>query len=85
MSIAENLLYPPKTVYITPLTEKKDFNILILWMLNNNEWCEWSHFISEPVKISQSTLSQKLTLLKNRGLIVKETKEIDGIASTFIF
>ena len=47
-------------------------------MLNYNEELEWSHFTNEPIKISQSTLSQKLKRLMDKGLIVKIKKEIDG-------
>ncbi|MCK4286809.1 MAG: transcriptional regulator, partial [Candidatus Lokiarchaeota archaeon] len=78
MGITENLLYPPEKVYKSPLTQKKDFNSIILWMLNYNEELEWSHFTNEPIKISQSTLSQKLRRLMDKGLILKIKKEIDG-------
>ncbi|MHA1987408.1 MAG: hypothetical protein ACW98D_12280 [Promethearchaeota archaeon] len=47
-------------------------------MLNYNKELEWSHFTNEPISIPQSTLSQKLNRLMNKGYIIKVKKEIEG-------
>ena len=56
----------------------KNFEHIILWMLNNNERCQWSDFVSDPVGISGSTLSGYLKNLKNLGYLEKTYHRIDG-------
>jgi DNA-binding HxlR family transcriptional regulator len=65
--------YPSEGI-ITPLRIKNDFEHIILWMLYNNDYCTWSDFKSDPIKISQATLSKYLTLLLNNGFVEKEKK-----------
>ena len=64
----------PPTGIITPMKINKDFEHIILWMLYNNDHCSWSDFKSDPVNISQATLSKYLTILISNGFIEKETK-----------
>ncbi len=65
--------FPPEGI-ITPMKINKDFEHIILWMLYNNDHCSWSDFKSDPVNISQATLSKYLTILINNGFIEKEKK-----------
>ena len=65
--------FPPEGI-ITPMKINKDFEHIILWMLYNNDYCSWSDFKSDPVNISQATLSKYLTILINNGFIEKEKK-----------
>ena len=51
------LNYPPQEIIEPSNNEKKNFEHLILWVLANNENCEWSDFRNHPVNINQSTLS----------------------------
>jgi tetratricopeptide (TPR) repeat protein len=63
------LNYPPEEIINPPPLEKKNFEHIILWMLHNNDECEWSHFTDEPLNISISTLSNYLSLLKEQGYV----------------
>ena len=65
--------FPPVGI-ITPMKINKDFEHIILWMLYNNDHCSWSDFKSDPVNISQATLSKYLIILINNGFIEKEKK-----------
>ncbi len=58
--------YPPEEIHNPPVLEKKNFEHIILWMLNNNEECEWSNFTEEPLGLRLSTLSKYLSLLKGK-------------------
>ncbi|MFW9877740.1 MAG: tetratricopeptide repeat protein [Candidatus Thorarchaeota archaeon] len=62
--------YPPEEIYAPPPLEKKNFEHIILWMLANNEECEWADFIQKPLEIRLSTLSKYLSLLKSRNCVV---------------
>ena len=55
---------PPKEII-----DKKNFEHIILWMLTNNEECEWSNFRQEPTKLQLSTLSKYLSMLKGKGYV----------------
>ena len=59
--------FPPEEV-IRPIFGRTDFELIILWMLNNNEVCTWSN-LKELVK--PSTLSIYLKNLQKSELIVK--------------
>ena len=61
-----NINYPPEEIYNPIGLEKKNFEHIILWMLYNNEECEWSSFTQEPLALRLSTLSKYLSLLKGR-------------------
>jgi len=65
--------FPPEGI-ITPMKINKDFEHIILWMLYNNDICSWSDFKSDPVNISQATLSKYLSILISNGFIEKEQK-----------
>ena len=52
-----------------PIFGKKDFELIILWMVNNNEQCTWAN-LKELVK--PSTLSIYLKNLQKKNLIVKK-------------
>ena len=65
--------FPPEGI-ITPMKINKDFEHIILWMLYNNDHCSWSDFKSDPVNISQATLSKYLSILISNGFIEKEMK-----------
>ena len=60
--------YPPKEV-IQPIFGKINFELVILWMLNNNEVCTWSNL---KEKIKPSTLSIYLKRLLLKKLIEKK-------------
>ncbi|MFW9999620.1 MAG: tetratricopeptide repeat protein [Candidatus Hodarchaeota archaeon] len=70
MSRSEGILYPPGEI-LNPVMGKTDYEYVILWMLNNNDICEWSDFTAE---ISESTLSGNLKKLMNKGYIEKPEK-----------
>lgn len=59
--------YPPEEIYKSPKFGKKNFEHIILWMLFNNEECQWSNFTEKPLELSLSTLSKYLSMLKGRG------------------
>ena len=60
--------YPPKEV-IEPIFGKINFELVILWMLNNNEVCTWANL---KEKIKPSTLSIYLKKLLLKELIEKK-------------
>ncbi|MFW9827978.1 MAG: hypothetical protein ACFFEY_10315 [Candidatus Thorarchaeota archaeon] len=61
--------YPPEEIYKAPTFGKKNFEQIILWMLYNNEECQWSDFTEEPLGFSTSTLSKYVNILKNKGFV----------------
>lgn len=63
--------YPPKEIYDSSTQTKPDYDLVILWMVYNNEVCKWSYFTEEPVQIPIGTLSRHLRVLKNEGYIDK--------------
>jgi len=72
------LNYPPEEIINPPLLERKNYEHIILWMLCNNDKCEWSDFINEPISIHRSTLSNKLIKLKEKDFIEKIKVEIEN-------
>ncbi|MFX0143849.1 MAG: tetratricopeptide repeat protein [Candidatus Hodarchaeota archaeon] len=70
MSRTEGVLYPPEEI-LNPIVGKTDYEYVILWMLSNNNICEWSDFTAE---ISESTLSGNLKKLLNKNYIEKPEK-----------
>ncbi|MFX0148128.1 MAG: tetratricopeptide repeat protein [Candidatus Hodarchaeota archaeon] len=64
------LNYPPKII-----TEKRNYDHWILWMLYNNESCRWSDFTNSPLSINQSSLSKNIKELLDKDLIKNENKE----------
>ena len=65
---------PPKEIYNPPLLGKKNFEHIILWMLYNNEECEWSNFTEKPLELRLSTLSKYLSLLKGKHYVENITR-----------
>ncbi len=63
--------YPPEEIYKTPILGKKNFEHIILWMLYNNEECEWACFSQKPLELRLSTLSKYLSLLKGKQYVEK--------------
>ncbi|MFW9900969.1 MAG: tetratricopeptide repeat protein [Candidatus Thorarchaeota archaeon] len=64
------LNYPPKVI-----TNERNYDHWILWMVYNNTFCKWSDFIEEPLRINQSSLSKNLNELQKSEIIRKENKE----------
>ncbi len=64
------LNYPPKAI-----TNERNYDHWILWMVYNNTFCKWSDFIDEPLRINQSSLSKNLNELQKGEVIRKENKE----------
>ena len=60
--------YPPEEIF-NPVLGKKNFKHIILWMLYNNEECQWSNFTEEPLELRLSTLSKYLSLLKGKQYV----------------
>ncbi|MFX1387503.1 MAG: tetratricopeptide repeat protein, partial [Promethearchaeota archaeon] len=61
--------YPPEEIYKAPKFGKKNFEQIILWMLSNNEECQWSDFTQKPLGFSTSTLSKYFNILKDKGYV----------------
>ncbi|TES97365.1 MAG: tetratricopeptide repeat protein [Promethearchaeota archaeon] len=61
--------YPPEGFYKNIKFGKKDFEHIILWMLANNEDCQWSCFTQKPLEFTTSTLSKYLNLLKSKDFV----------------
>ncbi|MFX1498897.1 MAG: hypothetical protein ACFFBH_15335 [Promethearchaeota archaeon] len=69
MSKTEQINLPPDEILSDSPMGKRNFEHIILWMLYNNDECEWSHFTEDPVGISQSTLSNYKNRLESKGYI----------------
>ena len=59
--------YPPKEL-LKPTFGRRNFELIILWMLYNNDFCTWASLQS---KISKSTLQVYLKKLMKKGFINK--------------
>lgn len=72
MSKSKGLIYPPEDV-LKPSLIEKNYELIILWMLNRNESCGWSDFTvyMDNQLIPESTLSTYLNTLKREGYIEK--------------
>ena len=68
--VKKKLNYPPKVI-----TRRRNYEDWILWMVYNNNFCRWSHFLEPPLAINQSSLSKKINLLLNKAFVVRENKE----------
>jgi tetratricopeptide (TPR) repeat protein len=66
--------YPPQEIIEHPISHKKNYDHIILWMVYNNEECEWADFTQIPLEIPTSSLSRHLTMLKREGYIRKISK-----------
>ena len=76
MSTLKSLNIPPAELIDQSKVLRRNYEHIILWMLNNNEYCEWSDFIEDPLDIKKSTLSDKLRSLITKGFVEKKNKEI---------
>jgi tetratricopeptide (TPR) repeat protein len=65
------LNYPSNEILNPSKLQRKNYDHIILWMLANNESCEWSNFEQKPIKIPISTLSRHFTKLIFKGFIEK--------------
>ena len=65
------LKYPPDEILNPSELQRRNYDQIILWMLENNESCEWSNFELKPIEIPISTLSRHLTTLTLKGFIEK--------------
>jgi len=61
--------YPSEEIYKAPKFGRRNFEHIILWMLYNNEECQWSDFTDKPLELRLSTLSKYLSMLKGRGYV----------------
>ena len=68
------LNYPSDEILNSSKLQRKNYDHIILWMLANNESCEWSNFEQKPIEIPISTLSRHLTKLIFKGFIDKFAK-----------
>ncbi|MFX0105205.1 MAG: hypothetical protein ACFE75_06920, partial [Candidatus Hodarchaeota archaeon] len=50
-------------------------------MLNNNDECNWSVFLEEPLEISLATLSKYMNILMSNGYVEKKSKGIYEVTS----
>lgn len=66
--------YPPQEVIEHSLVGKKNYDQIILWMLYNNDKCEWAVFLHYPLNIPMSTLSRHLNNLQREGFVNKISK-----------
>ncbi|MFX1320210.1 MAG: hypothetical protein ACFFAQ_01070 [Promethearchaeota archaeon] len=64
------LSYPPKAI-----TNKRNYDHWILWMVYNNNFCKWADFLAEPLSINQSSLSKNMNSLMDDGFLEKENKK----------
>ena len=71
MSRTQEINYPPEEILHTGIESRLNIEHIILWMLRNNGSVEWADFISEPVGIAQSTLSNKLKSLMRNDCVKK--------------
>ena len=60
--------YPPKII----LKSGRNYFHWILWMVYNNNFCKRSDFLEEPISINQSSMSKNLSLLIEKGFVIKE-------------
>ena len=65
------LNYPSDEILNPSKLQRKNYDHIILWMLANNESCEWSNFEQKPIEIPISTLSRHFTKLSFKGFIEK--------------
>jgi len=63
-SIGLEKYFPPDNIELN--TEEK-----IIWMVNNNDFCQWRDFLDDRLEINQSTLSRILNRLIDNGIIEK--------------
>ena len=70
----EKVNYPSEEILNPSKLNRKNYDHIILWMLANNESCEWSNFEQKPIEIPISTISRHLTKLILKGFVEKLTR-----------
>ncbi|MFX0021010.1 MAG: hypothetical protein ACFE9S_01695 [Candidatus Hermodarchaeota archaeon] len=65
------LNYPAEEILNPSKLQRRNYEHIILWMLANNESCEWSDFEQKPIEIPIATLSRHFTKLILKGYIEK--------------
>ncbi|NHJ19706.1 MAG: hypothetical protein EAX91_02095 [Candidatus Lokiarchaeota archaeon] len=63
--------YPSDEILNSSKLKRPNYDHIILWMLKNNESCEWSYFEQKPLEIPISTISRHLTKLILKGFVEK--------------
>jgi len=66
--------YPPEKIYSPSKLRKSNYDLIILWMLKNNDICKWADFRQNPVEIPTGTLSRHLEKLKRKGFVENFTR-----------
>jgi len=70
LGVKKSINYPPDII-----TRRRNYEDWILWMVYNNGFCRWSHFLEPPLAINQSSLSKKMNLLLNKEFVVRKNRE----------
>ena len=70
------LNYPADEILNPSKLQRWNYDHIILWMLANNESCEWLNFEQKPIEIPISTLSRHLTKLIHSGFVEKISRGI---------
>jgi len=66
--------YPPEKIYSPSNLKKPNYDHIILWMLQNNDVCQWADFRQNPIEIPTGTLSRHLEGLKRKGFVENFTR-----------
>ncbi|MFX1379625.1 MAG: winged helix-turn-helix domain-containing protein [Promethearchaeota archaeon] len=69
-SFDKKLRYPPEIIL-----NKRNYDHIILWMLYNNEYCNWKDFLEKPLLINHNSLSKYLKFLLEKGYVKNENNE----------
>ncbi len=70
LGVKKKINYPPDII-----TRRRNYEDWILWMVYNNNFCRWSHFLEPPLSINQSSLSKKMNLLLNKEFVLRKNRE----------
>lgn len=71
--------YPTQKI----IGKEKNYELILLWMLNNNIRCGWRDFLDKRIGISQSTLSNNLKKLINNNFVEKFEEKEEGKKKKF--
>ncbi|MHA1105135.1 MAG: hypothetical protein ACTSPN_05370 [Promethearchaeota archaeon] len=77
----EKVNYPPEKLFSPSKQNKPNYDHIILWMLANNDTCNWSIFSEKPIDIPIGTLSRHLNQLKYKGFVEKISRGYYKITS----
>lgn len=69
-SFDRKLRYPPEIIL-----KKRNYDHIILWMLYNNEFCNWKDFLEKPLLINHNSLSKNLKLLLEKGYVENDNNK----------